>query len=413
MSSLTQAFSNRRMLIILLLGFASGLPLALTGGTLQAWMTAENIDVKVIGLFALVGWPYTLKFVWSPVMDRFVPPFLGRRRGWMLICQLALVGLMVLMAFSHPAQQTMLVALVALLISFVSASQDIVIDAYRTEILHKDELGPGAGVSILGYRLAMLASGAGGLILADHLPWRSVYLVMASLLGVGIVTTFIAAEPIENLIPPRTLRDAVVIPFTDFFRRRGALEMILFIIFYKIGDAMALGLSTNFMLGLGFSRTEIGAISKGFGLAATLIGGLLGGAMVTKLGMKRALLIFGFLQGISVLLFAVLASVGKITAMLALTIGVENLCSGMGTAAFAAFLMMLCNRSFTATQYALLSSLASMNRVYASSVTGHIVAALGWEWFFVVCTVAALPALILIYLRYDAWMVEGDGTASP
>jgi PAT family beta-lactamase induction signal transducer AmpG len=235
---------------------------------------------------------------------------------------------------------------------------------------------------------------------------------MASLLGVGIVATFIAAEPIENLIAPRTLRDAVVIPFTDFFRRRGALEMLLFIIFYKIGDAMALGLSTNFMLGLGFSKTEIGAISKGFGLAATLVGGLLGGAMVAKLGMKRALLIFGFFQGISVLLFAVLASVGKVTALLALTIGVENLCSGMGTAAFTAFLMMLCNRSFTATQYALLSSLASMNRVYASSVTGHIVAALGWEWFFVVCTAAALPALVLVYLRYDSWMVDGDGTAS-
>ncbi len=391
------------MFLLLLMGFASGLPLALTGATLQAWMTKEGVNLKVIGAFALVGLPYTFKFIWSPLMDRYVPPFLGRRRGWMLLCQVALCASIVMISGTQPAQAPVLVASLAALIAFFSASQDIVIDAYRAEILAKDELGAGAGIAILGYRLGMLTSGALALYLADDLPWRTVYLLMAGVMGIGIAATLLAPEPQTSEAAPKTLAEAVLQPLLDFFHRNGAFEILTFIIIYKVGEVMAVTLTTNFMITLGFSLKEISVVTKVFGLAATIIGSLVGGALTARLGMKRALIIFGLLQGISPLCFAALSIVGRNLPVMALAVGTENFFVGLATAPFIAFLMSLCNKRFTATQYALLTSLGAVCRVTAGAPTGFIVEAIGWTPFFIICAFASAPALIFIALRYEHW----------
>ncbi len=365
-------------------------------------MASENVDLTVIGVFSLVGLPYTIKYLWSPVMDRFVPPFLGRRRGWMLVTQVALFLVIAAMAYSEPKANPGMLALLSLLVAFCSASQDIVVDAWRTEVLLPEELGPGAGVHILGYRVAMLTSGAIALILADRMPWRVVYLLMAGSLAVGICASLLAPEPSIPGKPPATLKEAVVKPFLEFFGRPGAVGLLLFIVFYKLDVVMATSLTTPFLLEIGFTKTDIGAVTKGFGMISTIAGTLAGGAVVARSGMKASLWIFGILQSVSTLSFLALARLGHHYPMMVAAIGIENLCSGMGTAAYAAFLMSLCDKRFTATQYALLTSLMAVTRVVVGAPTGFMVKTLGWESYFIVCALAALPGLLLL-TRYDRW----------
>ncbi len=390
------------MLLILLFGFSSGLPLALTGATLQAWMTESGISLAAISIFALVGIPYTLKFVWAPIMDRYVPPFLGRRRGWMVVTQLGLMGAIAALGSVNPGTDPVVLGMLALSISFLSASQDIVIDAYRAEIIEKEELGAAAGVAILGYRLGMLTSGALAMILADHIAWREVYYIMSVVMLVGLGATLAADEP-ENAHPPRSLRQAMVDPFKQFFLRTGAWEILSFILLYKLGEVMAVALTTPFMLHLQFTKTEIGAVTKAFGLAATISGSLVGGAMMLKIGMKRALIGFGVLQAVSPLCFAALAFVGKNHFAMVLAVATENFFVGLSTAPFIAFLMALCDKRSTATQYALLTSLAALTRVWAQTPTGSMAEHLGWVNFFLFCAAASIPGLLLLVWRFDHW----------
>jgi PAT family beta-lactamase induction signal transducer AmpG len=409
MKSLLSLFRSPRLFWVLLLGFSSGIPLALTGTTLQAWMATDMIDLAVIGVFSLVGLPYTVKYLWAPVMDRFIPPFLGRRRGWMLVTQLGLVFAISAMAFSNPAGATTLFAVLAFLVAFVSASQDVVVDAYRTEVLEPVELGPGAGVHILGYRIAMLTSGALALILADRLPWKTVYLLMAGSMLVGIAASIFSPEPQLEERPPASLKEAVAQPFVEFLSRPGALGILLFVILYKLDVVMATALTTPFMLELGFTMTDIGAVTKGFGMVATIVGTLAGGAVVARAGMKASLWLFGILQSVSTLAFLALARLGHHYPMMVAAIGLENLCSGMGTAAYVAFLMSLCNKRFTATQYALLTSLMAITRVIVGAPTGYLAKTIGWELYFLVSMLSAVPGLLLLLL-YPRWTAPSPTT---
>jgi len=392
------AFRSRKIGLLLLLGFSSGLPLALTAGTLQAWLAADNVDIVAIGWFALVGQPYTYKFLWAPLMDRYSPPFLGRLRGWLLVTQVALAAAIAFMGSLSPGGSAWVLGATALAVAFLSASQDIVFDALRTDWLERDERGAGAAVSVFGYRIAMLVSGAGVLILADNwLGWHAAYWLMAALMGVGMIATWFVVEPEVKGGAPKTLDEAVVKPFAEFFTRKGAIALLLLVVLYKLGDAFAGNLTTTFLLrGPGFSLTEVGAINKGFGLAATILGALVGGAVMAKMRLYRALLVFGALQAVTNLGFMLLAASGKSYALMVTVIGLENLCGGMGTAAYVALLMALCDRRFSATQYALLSALSAVGRVYVGPAAGYLVAAFGWTQFFFFTFLIALPGLALL-----------------
>jgi PAT family beta-lactamase induction signal transducer AmpG len=393
---------NRRVATILFLGFSSGLPLALSGGTLQAWLTVEGVDIKTIGLFTLVGLPYTLKFLWSPLLDRFAFPLFGRRRGWILVSQALLLILIFAMSMVSPAKAPWVLAFLAFGLAFASSSQDIVVDAYRAEVLREKERGMGAAVSVTGYRVAMLISGALALILSGILGWQATYMIMAGLMIVGMMATWLGPEPEDPGTPPKTLQEAVSGPLLEFFSRKGAWAMLALIVLYKLGDAFAGSLTTSFLIrGVGFSVGEVGAINKGMGLAATIVGALFGGALMARLGLFRSLFLFGILQAVSNLSFMVLAILGKSYPMLVFTIGFENLAGGMGTAAFVAFLMALCNHNFTATQFALLSALASLGRVFVGPTSGVLVDEFGWLLFFLVTFLAALPGLILLWKMRD------------
>ncbi len=394
-----QVFRSPRVAAVCLLGFASGLPLALTGSTLQAWLTVENVDIKTIAWFSWIGIPYLLKFLWSPAMDRFALPILGRRRGWILIAQLGLALGIAAMAFGSPAESLWMIGAAALWVAFTSASQDIVIDAYRTDLMPQAERGMGAAVSVFGYRIAMLVSGGLALILADQIGWKATYLALAALMAATVIITWIAPEPDAPSRTPQTLGEAVVEPLKDFFSRPGAISLLLLVVFYKFGDALAGTLTTAFLIrGVGFTPTDVGVVNKGLGLAALLLGALAGGALLTRLPLMRAMLLFGVLQAISNLSFAWLAWAEKSYPLLVFAVGFENLASGMGTAAFVAFAMALCHKSFSATQYALLSAIASLGRILFGPLTGRMVEAMGWGDFFVVTFFAALPGLLLVWL---------------
>ncbi|MGH7274265.1 MAG: AmpG family muropeptide MFS transporter [Nitrospiria bacterium] len=389
---------NRRIGVILFLGFSSGMPLALTSGTLQAWMAVEKVDLSTIGIFSLVGLPYTLKFLWSPLMDRYVPPYLGRRRGWMVATQVGLMIGIAAMANISPTETTWLMAMVALLVVFASASQDIVFDAYRTDILKPQERGLGAAVSVGGYRVAMLVSGALALVLGDHIGWQRTYMLMAGLMTIGMIASLLGPEPDEHIQPPKTLTQAVWGPLKEFFGRHGALTLLGLIVLYKLGDAFAGTLTTAFLIrGPGFSPTDVGIVNKGMGLAATLIGAFFGGLLLANLGLYKSLMLFGILQAFTNFGFMVLAAVGKSYSILVAVIGMENLAGGMGTAAFVALLMGLCDHRYSATQYALLSALAVMGRVYVGPSAGFLVEAIDWAPFFFVTFLAALPGLGLLW----------------
>ncbi len=398
LSDYLQVFRSRRIGVMVLAGFSSGLPLALTGGTLQAWMTVAGVDLRTIGVLALAGIPYTVKFLWSPLMDRFVPPWLGRRRGWMFLTQATLLLLISAMAVGNPETAPWALGFTALLVAFASASQDIVIDAYRTDVLQEPERGLGAAVFVTGYRIAMLVSGALALILSERIGWRNTYLLMASLMGVAMVTTVFAPEPQVHVTPPKTLQEAVIGPLKDFFSRRAAGALLLLIVLYKLGDAYAGTLTTAFLIrGVGFSPTEVGTINKGLGLVSLIVGAMFGGTLMVRLGLYRALMTFGILQAASNLSFMVLAWTGKNYAMLVFTVAFENGCGGMGTAAFVALLMALCDHRYTATQYALLSSLAALGRIFVAPTSGYVVESVGWVVFFFLTVVTALPGLGMLW----------------
>lgn len=395
MQSMLRSVLSARMLAILVQGFASGLPLLLIGATLKAWLHDEGIDLTTIGLFAFVGLPYTLKFVWAPVMDRFVPPFLDRRRGWMLIWQICLLASLAAMAWMHPATHSWLLAGLCGLIAFFSASQDIVIDAYKRDVLSDEELGFGFSLGIAGYRVGMLVASAGALPLADAVGWHLTYLIMAGCMVIGMLAA-IFAPAVNRIQPPLTLRDAVINPFLQFFSRSGVWTILLFILLYKVGDQLATDLVNPFYLELGFTKTQIGLIAKVFGFSAMISGGLLGGLLLFKLGIYRSLWIFGILQAVSTFAFAVLAHTGFSIPLLATVVTLENLASGMAGASYAAYMASLCDKRYTATQYALFSSLIGVTRVIFVSGSGYMAKHLGWANFFITCALLAIPGLLLL-----------------
>jgi MFS transporter, PAT family, beta-lactamase induction signal transducer AmpG len=407
-------YKDPRMLRILLLGFSSGLPLLLTLSTLSAWLATQGVSLTAIGLFALVGLPYSLKFVWSPAMDGLRLPWLsrrlGQRRGWALLTQAGLVGSMLFLGFTDPVENITLTAIAALLVAFFSASQDIVVDAYRVEILEDREQAAGAAAIQVGYRLGMLVAGAGALFIADSLGWFAAFAVMAALVSVGVATILASPEPAhpEGFAVPGDadapagerlavwLRAHVVEPFGDFARRRGWLTILLFILLYKFGDAVAGVMANPFYIDMGFSLSEIASVSKIFGLIATLSGVAVGGVVCARYGLFKGLLACGILQMVSNLMFAVQASVGHDLGLLVVTIGIENFSGGMGSAAFVAYLSSLCNVAFTATQYALFSSFAAWGRTLLSSSGGWMAESLDWVVFFIVTTGLAAPGLVLL-----------------
>lgn len=445
-------YTRPRVIAVLLLGFSSGLPLALTGATLQAWMTDSGVDLTLIGIFALVGLPYSIKFVWAPLVDRVRLPLLarrlGHRRAWLLTTQALLALAVVGLGFTDPASAPWMTAALAVAVAFLSASQDIVIDAFRIESLEVDQQGAGAAVYIGGYRIAMLTSGAGALILAQYFDWQVSYLAMAALVGIGMATVLASAEPEaadreneENLRRDQVnrvlgrssagvLRDAAtwlytaaVAPFLEFLTRPGAIAVLLFVLLYKFGDALAGAMTTPFILTIGFSKLELAEIAKVYGFGATILGVFLGGWAIRAIGIMKSLWVFGILQAVSNLMFAVQAWYGHDPTVLIATVAIENLAGGMGTAAFVAYLSALCNVAYTATQYALLSSFMSVGRTFLSSPSGWLVENLdwagGWLWmtgsvapdtvalqvnwigFFVLTTFAAVPGLIML-----AWLMR-------
>jgi len=393
---------SRRMLVAFIMGFSCGLPLLLTMGVLQAWMKDEGIDLTLIGLINLVQIPYTWKFLWAPIMDRYTLPFLGRRRGWLLIAQLALIGSIIGLGFSNPANHFWMMVIMAMLVAFFSATQDIIVDAYRREDLSDRELGLGSSLYISGYRLGQMLAAGGGLIMADHIPWSMVYLVMAMFMLIGVIVTIIAPEPIISTETPGTIKDAVIEPFVEYFKRRDALWMLAFILLYKIGDNMVSGITIPFFLEIGFTKTQIGAVVKIFGMWAIVLGALVGGTIMIRLGINRSLWVFGFLQAISSACFAILAQIGPSIPALSAVIAFENISMGMGSAAQLAFMASITDKKFTATQYALLSSLAAIPRVIASAPTGYIAKHIGWETFFIMCALIAIPGMLLL-LKFAPW----------
>jgi PAT family beta-lactamase induction signal transducer AmpG len=401
--------ANRRIGLMLPLGFASGLPLALTSGTLQAWLTVAGVDLRTIGVFTLVGLPYTLKFLWAPLMDRFMPPWLGRRRGWMVLTQFSLIAGVLVMALIDPSQWPWLLGIVALSVAFISASQDIVFDAYRTETLRPQERGLGAAVWVNGYRFALLVAGSLTLVLADRVGWPATYICMAITMLVGLWAIGTAEEPLSSQQVPSSLREAVFGPLEEFFSRAGAGTLLGLVALYKLGDAFAGTLLTAFLIkGVGFTATDVG-IMKGVGLGLTLAGALIGGLAMTRLGLVRALLAFGLLQAASNLAFVLLAWAGKSYPLLIFAIACENLSGGMGTSAFVALVMALCHHKYTATQFALLSSIEALGRVLLGRPSAQLVEAIGWAPYFVVTFIAALPGLLLLWhLRDNLTRYEGS-----
>jgi MFS transporter, PAT family, beta-lactamase induction signal transducer AmpG len=397
--SAIRVFGQSKMAILVLLGFSSGLPFYLTSKTLQAWMTTAKVDLATIGFFSLVTLPYSLKFVWAPVMDRFIPPFLGRRRGWVLITQVLLLLAIAAMSLHDPRTGLRMLAMNAIAIAFFSASQDISLDAYRTDVLETREMGAGAAVFVMGYRIAMITTGALAFFLADRMTWNSVYVILAVLMVVGIVTTFFAPEPVLNDAPPKSIAEAVVLPFSDFFRRAGvlrALLVLLFIVVYKYSDSLAGSMTTPFLLKTGFSQSEVGAVFLGVGVIATILGVIVAGAAIGKFGINKSLWIFVVFQGLSNLTYYFLSLSGKSHAFMVTAVVTENFGLGLVTGAMTAYLMSMCNKRFTATQFALLSSLMAASRDILVAPAGKIIEAVGWPSFFLITVAMAIPPLLLL-----------------
>ena len=409
--SVWQQLFTRRMLICVFTGFSSGLPLYLLFNLLPAWLRSEHVDLKTIGLFALIQFPYTWKFLWAPLLDRYVVPLLGRRRGWMLITQLGLLAVIASMGAFSPQSDLMVIAYIATLLAFLSATQDIVLDAYRRELLSDNELGMGSAVHVNAYRIAGLIPGSLSLILSDSLPWNMVFIITSLFMLPGIAMTLLVSEP-HRASPPKTLREAVVEPFHEFITRKGwqnAVWILAFLFFYKLGDSMCTALATPFYLDMGFSKTDIGLIAKNAGLWPAVIGGMLGGLWMLKIGINKALWLFGVVQVLSIFGFAWLAYVGYHSeiavlerAQLAFVIGLEALGVGLGTVAFVAFIARSTHPAYTATQFALFTSLMAIPRTFANAATGWLVDSMGWTVFFLLCAALAVPGMVLL-LKVAPW----------
>ncbi len=401
-----RALANRRMLICVLTGFSSGLPLYLLLNLVPAWLKTEGLSLKAIGAFALIQFPYTWKFVWSPFLDRFALPLLGRRRGWMALTMLLLLAAVAWLGTLSPTHQLGLVIGLTALIAFLSATLDIVLDAYRRELLPEIELGIGNAIHVNAYKLAGLVPGSLSLVLADHLPWSQVFMITALFMAPGLVMTLLVKEPAAARGAPRTLRDAVVEPFREFFGRHGvrsALVVLGFIFLYKLGDSLCTALATPFYLDMGFSKTEIGLVAKNAGLWPSVIGGILGGLWMVKLGINRALWVFGVVQWLAIFGFAWLAWLGPAEAdagrlgVLAAVIGLEALGVGLGTTAFVAYMARTTHPAYTATQLALFTSLMAVPRTFINASAGWLVEYFGWFDFFLLCGVLAVPGMLLLF----------------
>ena len=410
--SIREALFNRRMLICIFTGFASGMPLYLLISLVPAWLRTEGVGLKEIGFFALVGLPYTWKFLWSPLLDRYQLTLFsfrpGLRRSWMLGTQLALLAAIAGLGFFDPSSQLWPIAWLCLLIAFLSATQDIVLDAYRRQLLSDEELGMGSSIHVNAYRIAGLVPGSLSLILADILPWQTVFIATSAFMLTGIGLTLSIREPAQAARHPTSLRSAVIEPFNEFFSRQGVKQaglILLFMLLYKLGDSMATALATPFYLDLGFTKTQIGLVAKNAALWPMIVGGILGGILMIRIGINRALWTFGLVQIVSILGFAVLARVGEGVWLLALAISFEYLGVGLGTAAFVAFIARSTHPAFAATQFALFTALTAVPRTVASSATGIIVEGMGWENFFYLCTALAIPGMLLL-LKVAPW--NGD-----
>ena len=412
---LWRAIFTRKMLICIFTGFSSGLPLYFLISLVPAWLRSEQVDLKAIGLFALIQLPYTWKFLWSPLMDRYALPLLGRRRGWMLVTQLLLLVSIPLFGHLNPRLDIWTIAYLATAVALFSASQDIVLDAFRREILPDIELGLGNAIHVNAYRISSLVPGALSLILADLLPWSSVFWITAAFMLPGVLLTFAVDEPALARGGPRTLRAAVVEPFREFIRRdgwRAAGLILLFIFLYKLGDSMATALATPFYLDMGFTKSEIGIIAKNAGLWASVIGGMLGGLWMLSIGINRGLWLFGVVQVVSILGFAWLAWEARPDkVLLAVVIAFEALGVGLGTAAFTAYIARATDPRYTATQFALFTSLAAVPRTVVNASTGWIVEQTGWFAFFLICTALALPGMALL-LRVAPWSEPSRSTTT-
>jgi PAT family beta-lactamase induction signal transducer AmpG len=396
---------NRRMVVCVFLGFTSGMPLFVLFQLVPAWLRSGGVDLATIGLFALVSLPYTWKFLWSPLMDRFRPPFLGRRRGWALVTQIALFVVIGALGHVDPAASLQAAVALVFLISLFSASQDIVIDAYRRELLMDDELGTGTAIFINAYRLSGLVPGSLSLILSDLLPWSVVYWITAAFMAVGVLTTLMIREVSDDALAPRTMREAVIEPFREFFARDGVatgLAILAFMFLYKLGDNMATALATPFYLDMGFSRTEIGSIAKFAGLWASIAGSIIGGAVMLRLTINKALWLFGFVQLFTILGFAWLSVVGHDRLVLFVVVSAEYLGVGLGTVALTAYMARETSRAFTATQFALFTSLIAVPRTFANASTGFLIEWLGYTEFFLLCTALAVPGMLML-LKAAPW----------
>ena len=394
------AVFNRRMLACIFTGFASGMPLYVLLQLVPAWLHDQQVSLTEIGLFALVGIPYTWKFLWAPLMDRFAPPLLGRRRGWMLAMQLGLILSIGILGSISPRENLAYVAALAFLVALFSASQDIALDAYRREILPDAELGLGNSIHVQAYRISSLIPGSLSLILADHLAWSVVFWITAAFMSVGVLLSLLATEPESRITTDPGLRAAVVAPFAEYLQRCGVSRVLLvlaFMLFYKLGDSMATALSTPFYMDLGFTMTQIGLVAKHAALWPSIVGGLLGGLLMLRIGINRALWIFGVVQFISIFGYALLSGIGPDLRLLAGVIGFEYLGVGLGTAAFTAFIARETSRQFAATQFALFTALTALPRTFANAATGVMVEAVGWTEFFLLCAALALPGLTLLY----------------
>jgi PAT family beta-lactamase induction signal transducer AmpG len=396
---------SRKMVTCVFLGFSSGLPLYVLIQLVPAWLRSHEVDLATIGLFALIGLPYTWKFLWSPLMDRYKLPFLGRRRGWALLTQLGLLFSIAALGQFDPSASLQAIVVTVFMISLFGASQDIVIDAYRRELLADDELGTGTSIFVNAYRLSSLVPGSLALILSDILPWAVVYWVTAAFMLVGIMTTLIIKEVSDDSLAPASLKDAVIDPFVEFFSRDGikaGLAILAFMFLYKLGDNMATALATPFYLDMGFSRTEIGSIAKIAALWAAIAGGILGGVVMLKVSINRALWLFGFVQMFTILGYVWLSTVGHSLAGLFIVVSGEYLGVGLGAIALTAFMARETSKAFTATQFALFSSFLAVPRIFANASTGFIIEAIGYTQFFIVCTLVAIPGMLLL-LKVAPW----------
>ena len=409
---LRELIANRRLLAVLLLGFSSGFPIAFVAGTLQAWLKTHGLNIRLIGMATLLQLPYLLKFLWAPFLDRYALPFLGRRRGWIFVTQVLAALLIGAMSLLDPSQAVLPVAMVAFALAFVGASQDVVIDAYRTDIVSGAERGPAASATQTGYRLALLVTGAAAFILAEQIGWPATHRWMACIMFACIAATLVAPEP-TGIRPPTSLKEAVVEPLREILARWPLLPLILLLVLYKLGEALTLSLSTPYLQDLGFTLREIGIASKGFGLAATIVGVIAGGFMVARWGLYRALVVLAIGQLATAFPYLLLSLIDKSYAAMIATIVVQNVGDGMGTAAFTALLMAICNVRFSAFQYALLSSVASVPRVFLGPLAGYIVDQLGgWVTLYTVCAIVALPGILLLkFLRERIVKIDREGVS--